>query len=194
MKNPKTVLTATFLLILMGGSTNAFSQNVDLAVTLSASPDPVEIGDDLTYTITVTNHGPVTATGIILTDPIPVAADFVSVSPATCSNASDMVTCDLPDLANGANAVVTIVVKPRTRGTLTNTATVTANENDENPANNSATLDTMVNAKGGGVGGGGCRLTGTNGEIKTGWALIFLAITLFYLFPRGLRSSTPVQK
>ncbi len=39
----------------------------DLEVTISASPDPVFAGDLLTYTITVTNHGPDDATGVLVT-------------------------------------------------------------------------------------------------------------------------------
>jgi uncharacterized repeat protein (TIGR01451 family) len=168
--------------LIQNGSIDAFvakiSENIDVTVAIAAAPDPVEVGDDLTYTITVTNNGPVVATGVILTDPIPAAADFVSASPATCSDTNGTVTCNIPDLASGANIVVTMVIKPRTRGTLTNTATVTANENDENSSNNSASVDTTVNEIGGGGGGGGCRLNDNTNEGTSliGWALIGLAI------------------
>jgi hypothetical protein len=47
-----------------------------------------------------------------------------------------VVTCSLGTLSNGSSATVTIVVTPTTLGTITNVASVTANEPDLNVANN----------------------------------------------------------
>ena len=58
-----------------------------------------------------------------------------------------MVTCALGNLANGASATVTITVTvdPATpAGTITNTATVTGQENDPNMGDNTASTDTTI--------------------------------------------------
>lgn len=52
----------------------------DLSVTKSDAPDPVSVGKDLVYTITVKNAGPLTATGVTLTDTLPTSVSFVSAS------------------------------------------------------------------------------------------------------------------
>ncbi|NIO11562.1 MAG: DUF11 domain-containing protein, partial [Deltaproteobacteria bacterium] len=39
-----------------------------MTITMSPAPDPVERGALLTYTITVANEGPDTATGVTVTD------------------------------------------------------------------------------------------------------------------------------
>jgi uncharacterized repeat protein (TIGR01451 family) len=126
----------------------------DLAITKSASPNPVLSGNRLTYTLTVSNNGPQDATGITVTDPLPNSAHFNSVtsSQGTCVRSTTTnplpkagtVTCSLGNLANGASARITIIVTPTTPGTLTNTARVGGNETDPNPGNNNATATTTV--------------------------------------------------
>src|SRR5439155_7007323 len=50
----------------------------DLAVTKTDAPDPVGAGNNLTYSITVSNNGPSAAAGVTLTDTIPGGTSFVS--------------------------------------------------------------------------------------------------------------------
>ena len=45
--------------------------------TKSASPQVVDIGDTITYTITLPNTGNISATNVIVTDPIPAGTTFV---------------------------------------------------------------------------------------------------------------------
>src|SRR5947207_351329 len=52
----------------------------DLAITKTGSPDPVIAGDNLTYTLTITNTGPDTATAVSVTDDLPSETSFVSCS------------------------------------------------------------------------------------------------------------------
>jgi uncharacterized repeat protein (TIGR01451 family) len=116
----------------------------DLEVTKSDSPDPVTIGSNLTYTISVKNIGELPATGVTLTDTLPAGAALVSANSTTgtCSGTTT-INCNIGTLNAGAIATVTIVVTPPV-GTLTNTATATLNETDANPANNTATVQTVV--------------------------------------------------
>ena len=119
--------------------------SADLSVTKTDSPDPVVVGQNLTYTITVTNNGPDPATGVILTDDLPDSAAFVSASPQCMYiQANHTVVCSLGTLTSGATATVTIVVRPLQGGTITNTASVSAVEMDPNAANNTATESTTV--------------------------------------------------
>jgi uncharacterized repeat protein (TIGR01451 family) len=119
--------------------------SADLALTKTDSPDPVSIGKNLTYTVTVSNNGPDAATKVSVTDKLPSGATFVSVTPnqGAC-NGTNSVTCDLGTINKGASATVTLVVTPTSAGTLTNTASVTASESDPNPVNNTATQETQV--------------------------------------------------
>jgi uncharacterized repeat protein (TIGR01451 family) len=115
-----------------------------------ASPNPVPVGGAVTYTITVTNNGPSTATGVTMTDTLPVGVSFVSVSPGqpTCVQAAGTVTCGLGTLANGASATVTIVAIVNVSGTLMNVATVTGNEPDLVPGNGVATAVVVAGVAG----------------------------------------------
>jgi uncharacterized repeat protein (TIGR01451 family) len=122
--------------------------NSDISVSKSDSPDPVTVGNNLTYTITVTNNGPDTATGVTLIDTLPSSVTYVSATSTqgSCTKTGNTVTCNIGTLSNGSSATVTIAVAPTAAGTITNTATVTCNETDTNSANNTATTSTTVNA------------------------------------------------
>jgi hypothetical protein len=65
------------------------------------------------------------------------------------------VTCGLGPLAAGGNAAVTIGVTVNAMGVLVNTATVSGNESDPNPANNSASATTTVRGSKGELAHGG---------------------------------------
>jgi uncharacterized repeat protein (TIGR01451 family) len=115
---------------------------VDLVVTQQVSPDPVLAGQDVTYSITLTNRGPAAATGVRLTDILPegVSAVAVVASQGTSTNEAGTVVCELGQLGVGAGATVTIVVATSQVGSLTNTVTVVSVEVDIALANNTATI------------------------------------------------------
>ncbi len=121
----------------------------DLSVTKTDSPDPVHIGQNLTYTITVRNSGPDAATGVTATDLLPKNAGFGSSSTTqgTCSLKPEkaMVSCSLGTLASGGTVTITINVKPTRKGQITNTVSVSsASPPDPNTANNTASATTTV--------------------------------------------------
>jgi uncharacterized repeat protein (TIGR01451 family) len=122
--------------------------NADLSISKSDSPDPVFAGQQLTYTLSVSNDGPADATGVTVTDQLPDGVTFNSASSSqgSCSQSGGMVTCDLGTLADGASATVTIKVTPQSPGEITNSASVESNEDDPAPGNNSDTEATTVNA------------------------------------------------
>ncbi|MCH8309436.1 MAG: DUF11 domain-containing protein, partial [Chloroflexi bacterium] len=129
------------------GQITFVTPQADIAVTVVDAPDPVNVGDELTYTATVTNNGPSSATNVVLTDVLPSGVSFGSATPSqgNCGAVGGTVTCNLGSLSNGQSALVTIVVTPGAQGNITNTANVTAAEIDPRPANNSAVQNTQIN-------------------------------------------------
>ena len=122
------------------------AQVANLSITKTDSPDPIAVGHNLTYTMTVTNNGPDAATGAVVTDPLPASAAFISASPqCVYTQSSHTVTCSLGTLANGSTATVSVVVRPVQGGTITDTASVMGNEMDPDTSNNTATASTTVN-------------------------------------------------
>jgi uncharacterized repeat protein (TIGR01451 family) len=121
---------------------------VDVSVTKSASPDVVQVGDELTYTIEVTNNGETPATGVTVTDDLPDGVTYVSssASQGTCGESAGTVTCELGDLAGGASASVEIVVTVDTDGTISNTASVATDQTNVNADGGTAVLDVTVGA------------------------------------------------
>ncbi|MDP9260085.1 MAG: DUF11 domain-containing protein, partial [Actinomycetota bacterium] len=129
-------------------ATTTVNPSADLSVTQTDSPDPAHTGQNLTYTITVGNSGSA-ATGVTLNDNLPKNAGFGSAATTrgSCSAKPErrIVTCSLGDLPGGSTATVTIVVKPTSKGTITNSASVTAvSPPDPNTANNSSSESTTV--------------------------------------------------
>jgi uncharacterized repeat protein (TIGR01451 family) len=137
-----------------GTATTAVAASADVSVTLIDTPDPVLAGNNLTYTITVTNSGPSNAASVSLANSLPAGTTFVSLSaPGGWSSstpavgATGTVSSTISSLAPGS-AVFTLVVAVNPTladaSTLTNTATVAAATTDPNPANNSGTATTLV--------------------------------------------------
>jgi uncharacterized repeat protein (TIGR01451 family) len=118
-------------------------QQADLVLGMTQSPlSPFE-GDQVTYTLTVTNNGPSAASGVVLTDQLPAGTLFVSASPG-CSHSGGSVTCDLAGLASGTAAAVQIIVTAPAAGELINSAAVTSIITDPQAANNSSSLSATV--------------------------------------------------
>ncbi|MFN0107510.1 MAG: SBBP repeat-containing protein [Blastocatellia bacterium] len=117
----------------------------DLAVTMTAAPEPVLAGQPLTYTITVANIGDLPVTGVKLNDPLPRGATLVSATTTqgSCSGISEVI-CNLGNLADGATARVTIIVNAPMADTTSNTVNVSANEAESKTDNNSATVASQV--------------------------------------------------
>jgi uncharacterized repeat protein (TIGR01451 family) len=119
----------------------------DLAVTKSTAATSVAPGGTLTYTIVVTNNGPNAASDLTLTDALPSALLFQSISaPAgwTCTTpavgANGTITCTAAALANGASATFTLTTTvDAASGTVTNSATATHPDVDPDPVNSTGT-------------------------------------------------------
>ena len=128
----------------------------DLSVSISDSPDPASVGDNLTYNIIVHNCGPFDATdGVTLVDTLRPELNFVSVSStqSSCSYSpsSREVTCDLDTLERNRDieiALITEIAFPPLDAQTKNAATISLDLSDliddPNPANNTAAATTTV--------------------------------------------------
>jgi uncharacterized repeat protein (TIGR01451 family) len=133
-------------------NTNVTSPSqADLSISKSASPDPVNQGDTLVYSITVANNGPAAATSVVMTDPLPSAVTYQSSSATqgTCSQASGTVTCNIGTMSNGQIVTITINVTATTFSSSSlavNTASVSSATSDPDNTNNSSTFTSTVAA------------------------------------------------
>jgi len=123
--------------------TSLVASAIDLEVVKRA-PVSVAKGQDLVYTLQVTNHGPATATSVFLADPTPAGLTFATAT-APCAGGFP---CFLDTLAAGQTATVqaTFHVPANYAGAdpIVNTASASANEPDGVAANDSATATTGV--------------------------------------------------
>src|SRR4051812_16286809 len=93
-----TSLSALIALVVLGAglihagtrAIPAQAQVVGLDIVKSDSPDPVQEGQQLTYTIVVTNNSGVSAFNAVLSDPLPGNTTFVSATSTqgTCANSA----------------------------------------------------------------------------------------------------------
>lgn len=126
--------------------TESGSPSADLSVAMSDAPDPVSNGSNVTYTITVTNNGPDTATGVTLADTLPSSGvTFVSATPSqgNCYGTGP-VNCSLGDITNGSNATVSVVLQTTATGVITNVATASSTTTDPNSGNDTSGENTTV--------------------------------------------------
>lgn len=126
----------------------ANANSADMAIVKTGTPNPVTEGSPLTFTLAVTNNGPASATTVTVTDVLPSLLTYLSATTTqgTCSEAGGTVTCLLGTMANAGTATITILTIPGTPGVAVNTATVTADQTDPTPANNSSTWTESIAA------------------------------------------------
>lgn len=106
------------------------------------STGPYLVGDEIAYTLTVTNNGPATATNVEITDPIPFGTEFVSAS-AGCTASLVTITCTRPTLNNGSSRSFNIVVRAIEEGQVENIAVADSDQVDP-VAGNSVAVATPV--------------------------------------------------
>ena len=119
---------------------------------MTAAPNPVVVGTNLTYSITITNNGPAAAVATI-EDILPSGKLFVNSCSATgggvCTGTGNHRFISFPSLASGQSATATIVAQVSTslanNSALSNTVSLSnSSAIDPNPANNSATATVNV--------------------------------------------------
>lgn len=155
-------VTSTPLGVMAGTEANYGCAVADLGVTNTDTPDPVTPGANITYTQTVTNNGPNAADQPVFTTTVPASATFVSITPPagwTCPiqpavGGTGLISCinTSGTMASGASAAFAFVAQAHL-GTpagyiISNTANISSQTYDSNPANDSATTTTAVTKTG----------------------------------------------
>ena len=145
---PVTLLTVLILMLGAAPAASAQEPSADLALTKTADRTNVKIGQTITFTITVTNLGPDTATGIYFGDSLPDPLNFVSSS---CDRGTAFWgLCRVDSLAVGESATITVVTTPITNPAkserkFTNLAYIAeATTFDPNPDNNTDSLQLHI--------------------------------------------------
>jgi uncharacterized repeat protein (TIGR01451 family) len=121
---------------------------VDLSISKSASTSTLGPSEEVLYTLVVRNDGPSDATGVTVTDTPPAGLVAQSAKPAqgTCAVVGGRVSCSLGTLTAGGSTQVLVTAQTAAdaAGSLTNTATVTGDQNDPDPSDNTATATATV--------------------------------------------------
>jgi uncharacterized repeat protein (TIGR01451 family) len=118
----------------------------DLVLALVGSTDSVVAGQDLTYTLTVTNKGSLDATGVKVDLSLAEGVEDIRPDSGCTLMSPREVRCEVQgNLAVGAQEHwgITVQVESKTRGLLTSTATATANEGDPTSPNTEAVTTTV---------------------------------------------------
>ena len=132
-----------------GHNLTTVSTAADLSISKTDNPDPVVAGQNLNYTIRVTNTGPSDAQNVVVTDTLPVSTTFLSAIGAACvvdPINTNTVVCNLGLMPAGSTRVFSILVNvnPNAPALLTNTVVVGSETADPCAANNTGTAVTTV--------------------------------------------------
>ena len=149
--DPNLANNTASVLTLVGSATSA-----NLVVTKTASPNPVQAGNNLTYTIVVHNNGPAAATAVTFTDAIPAHTTFVSLAQTgnawVCPAPGASVSCTIASFPSGGTTtftlIVTVVAGTASGTVITNTAGTSTATPDPNPSSNSSTVNVTVASAG----------------------------------------------
>jgi hypothetical protein len=134
-----------------GSASVTVNDQIDLRVSsVSGTPSAstLNTGTNVTYFASIFNAATSQGTNPILTLVLPASSTLVSASVTgtggNCTGTST-VTCTWPSIPSGNTFTATIVVTPTAAGTLTLTASVTGDQTDPTPANNSGSASVTVN-------------------------------------------------
>ena len=117
---------------------------VDLDVTKTSSVKSVKVGDTIVWTITIKNNGILNATGVKATDKLPSGVRYISHLAGKGEYDPETGVWNISDLAVNETVTLNITVEALTAGRITNTVTVSSNEDDNSTENNEASTTVEV--------------------------------------------------
>ena len=122
----------------------AAAQSADLSLIKTASDPSPTVGDTVSFTVTLSNAGPDTATNVTVTDLLPAGLSFVSATPYQGTYTAATGIWSIGTLTSSNLALLDIRAKVTAAGPLTNYAQVSASDQadpDSTPGNDSQTED-----------------------------------------------------
>lgn len=118
-----------------------------LSVVKRVNARRAQVGQALTYTIRVTNHGPDAAAGVTVTDTPRIALTHVSIHPSRGKCATGLpIHCRLGRLASGAHVRIVVHGRPRRSGDERNVVSATSAARDPKLGDNLARATTRLRA------------------------------------------------
>jgi uncharacterized repeat protein (TIGR01451 family) len=115
-----------------------FVPGADLGVVKTVNNATPNVGDVITFTVTLTNHGPADATNIVVRDQVPSDVTFISATTSRGTYNATTGIWSIASLPNQAQATLTMTVHVNNCHQFTNFVTiVSADQFDPNPDNNS---------------------------------------------------------
>jgi uncharacterized repeat protein (TIGR01451 family)/gliding motility-associated-like protein len=107
------------------------------------TPGPYKVGQEVTYSVTVNNLGPVDAKNVKVIDKLPASLSFVSAIPPGVYDATTG-TWTVGDLSNTASRTFQLKTKVLAAGIITNVAYVTSPDNDPSRRDNDTSRVSIV--------------------------------------------------
>ena len=119
--------------------TDSLTPQADLAIAKIVSNSTPNVGDQITFTVTVSNTGPDAATAVQVTDLLPAGLTFVSANPSQGSYDNATGVWDVGTVSPGGPQTLNITATVVSAAAQTNTAAIShADQFDPNTANNTA--------------------------------------------------------
>lgn len=119
-------------------------RETDLAIVKTIDNSSPFVGDNITFTLTVTNNGPSSATNVVVTDQLPTGFEYVSHTASVGTFVASSGLWTIGNVANAGTAVLEIVAKVLPTGNYINTGSVTGTETDPDLTNNTDSPDDTV--------------------------------------------------
>lgn len=173
--NGNTTLQSNPVPILGTGGTGVYTVleasavKTDVQVSVSSAPNPVVAGQNVTYTLGVSNVGTTAASNVKATVVLPAEASFVSADTGCVYNANvSAVTCTIASLGAATSISLQVVGKIAAAGSYSTVASTSFDGTDSFAANNVAGTQLTVTAA-----------VPTDGDVPIpAWALVALGAGL----------------
>jgi thermitase len=127
----------------------SFSQasGPDLSISVTDARDPVTVGGQLTYTVTISSTSATTSSPLVSVGLSGWDRDGITHTcpgPNSIAAAIPDLQCNIGQFAAAGTKSFTVSFAPAAIGQMTNVVTVSSSQNDPNPGNNSAPVSTTV--------------------------------------------------
>ena len=172
--NDSTTLKSNPVTILGTGGAGVYTANkantvkTDVQVTMSSAPNPVVVGQNITYTVGISNVGTAAASNVRATVILPAEASFVSADAGCVYNANvGAVTCTITSLNASTSVTRVVVAKIAAAGSYAAVASTVFDGTDSLASNNVAGTQLTVSS------------ASSDGDVPLpAWALVLLGAGL----------------